>query len=410
MYLFLTPLTHLILATSFLDSTRCLCGSLHLSCHGPGEEPIRDQYSGHVTGSQPISTVPAPPDQGSASGAWRLTTPLSRSNSEVRREHYRNLVTQFPLHCGHAKTCLTFAMPTSLPIPISKDLSTRSPLIRRSLTVVQPNKIQGPGEEDILGTQSWKSSFLGFLKAGLPGYTLDTEDDTQQQSEEEGIMLRGPPIWCPSESILPEPTTSTELESIQEQESSEFSIKPKSSPLKYSAAEPIVRETMKRDLDLSCLEDESEKGLDDLCREMTSASITATSRPDMADYLMTLRRATPDAVTLLTHNDRMTQLDLESRGLESTTTPLITPRLTTRESLFEDFEDWVWYVHFWSCFGARFGDIDTWCDPHICVGIALGGYVANEPIRGLDFEINLIGSHRKMTKTEADSEKLCGLY
>eukprot|EP00116_Pleurobrachia_bachei_P014254 sb/3474516/ len=23
------------------------------------------------------------------------------------------------------------------------------------------------------------------------------------------------------------------------------------------------------------------------------------------------------------------------------------------------------------------GDIDTWCDPHICVGIALGGYVAN---------------------------------
>eukprot|EP00116_Pleurobrachia_bachei_P014119 sb/3474381/ len=23
------------------------------------------------------------------------------------------------------------------------------------------------------------------------------------------------------------------------------------------------------------------------------------------------------------------------------------------------------------------GDIDTWCDPHTCVGIALGGYVAN---------------------------------
>eukprot|EP00116_Pleurobrachia_bachei_P016453 sb/3476715/ len=26
--------------------------------------------------------------------------------------------------------------------------------------------------------------------------------------------------------------------------------------------------------------------------------------------------------------------------------------------------------------GESIGDIGTWCDPHICVGIALGGYVA----------------------------------
>ena len=35
---------------------------------------------------------------------------------------------------------------------------------------------------------------------------------------------------------------------------------------------------------------------------------------DLGDYLTTLRNATPDPVTLLTHEDRMSQLDLESRG------------------------------------------------------------------------------------------------
>ena len=35
---------------------------------------------------------------------------------------------------------------------------------------------------------------------------------------------------------------------------------------------------------------------------------------DLGDYLNTLRNGTPDAVTLLTHQDRMSQLDMESRG------------------------------------------------------------------------------------------------
>jgi len=86
---------------------------------------------------------------------------------------------------------------------------------------------------------------------------------------------------------------------------------------------------------------------------------------DLGDYLHTLRNGTPDAITLLTYEDRMSQLDMESRGgcslladhtppwppssltlhpplvssgLSPTATPLIN-RITTRESLFLDFED-----------------------------------------------------------------------
>lgn len=35
---------------------------------------------------------------------------------------------------------------------------------------------------------------------------------------------------------------------------------------------------------------------------------------DLGDYLHTLRNGTPDAITLLTYEDRMSQLDMESRG------------------------------------------------------------------------------------------------
>ena len=42
--------------------------------------------------------------------------------------------------------------------------------------------------------------------------------------------------------------------------------------------------------------------------------LSVSKSRDLGDYLTTLRNATPDPVTLLTHQDRMSQLDLESRG------------------------------------------------------------------------------------------------
>ena len=45
---------------------------------------------------------------------------------------------------------------------------------------------------------------------------------------------------------------------------------------------------------------------------------------------MDLRKATPDPVTLLTHEDRMSQLDMESRGENTWTPSRLIPENTAR--------------------------------------------------------------------------------
>ncbi|KAL5246522.1 hypothetical protein ACHWQZ_G018671 [Mnemiopsis leidyi] len=252
--------------------------------------------------------------------------------------------------------------------------TTRSPLIRRMPTnpeiarqsTTNPVK-EGDGELKrpvtadvvILSSQAWKKSFLGFVKAGLPGYTLpsspspeEKQNKEEEKEEEEKVMLRGPPSWCPGESHVNneifqsrENTISFSLAHSPANNNKENVPTPKTDGKFEKTGGKFEKrgvEAVRKSETLQCedlnspsdLEYESEDVLAALGRELS----VSKSR-DLGDYLTTLRNATPDPVTLLTHQDRMSQLDLESRGITPTATPLITPRITTRESLFLDFED-----------------------------------------------------------------------
>ncbi|XP_063693263.1 uncharacterized protein LOC134825066 [Bolinopsis microptera] len=246
--------------------------------------------------------------------------------------------------------------------------STRSPLIRRmptnpeitraSLSGAQENELKRPLTADvkILSSQAWRQSFLGFVKSGLPGYTLPSTPPPEElkrkekKEKKEEVMLRGPPSWCPGESCVGNEIFQSRENSVTFPLAEEAGIKRENTNSRRQLPPPNTAgkferrsvEAERRSNVIQCddlntptnLEYESEDVLAALGKELD----VSKSR-DLGDYLNTLRHGTPDAVTLLTHQDRMSQLDMESRGMTPTATPLITPRITTRESLFLDFED-----------------------------------------------------------------------